>query len=105
MHVQVVTFRLDGLDDAGFRALCDQIAPAFEAVPGMIAKVWLSSPETNTYGGVYLWRDRAAMEEFLGGDIFAVARTHPNFADLASHDYGVLEGPTAITHGLMAAHA
>ena len=99
MHVQVVNFQLKGIDDAGFRAMCDQLAPAFENVPGMHAKIWLADPATNTYGGVYTWRDRGAMEEYARSDLFKAVLTHPNFADVTSRDYEVLDGPTAVTRG------
>ena len=62
MHIQVVNFHLSDLSDADFRARCDEIAPAFAEVPGLISKVWLANASTNTYGGVYTWEDREAME-------------------------------------------
>ena len=62
MQVQIINFNLNGIDEAGYRALCDELAPVFGAMPGLLSKVWLADAETNTYGGVYLWEDRAAME-------------------------------------------
>jgi quinol monooxygenase YgiN len=99
MHVQIVHFRLKDLTDEAFRALCDELAPAFAAVPGLLAKVWLASPATNTYGGVYTWRDRQAMEDYTGSELFAAVVAHPHFAGVTSTDFGVLEGPTRITCG------
>ena len=64
MHIQVVNFHLSDLSDADFRARCDEIAPAFAEVPGLISKVWLANASTNTYGGVYTWEDREAMEQY-----------------------------------------
>ncbi|MGH2351700.1 MAG: YdhR family protein [Chloroflexota bacterium] len=100
MHVQIVSFRLKDLTEAEFRTLCDQLAPTWAAVPGLISKVWLANPATNTYGGVYTWRDRQAMEQYTRSELFAGLAVHPNLADLASTDFGVLEGPTRVTHGL-----
>src|SRR5689334_11436841 len=51
MYVQVVNFNLKDTTDQEYRALCDQDAPVFGAMPGLIAKYWLADPETNTYGG------------------------------------------------------
>ena len=39
-------------------------------MPGLISKVWLANPATNTYGGVYTWRDRASMEAFARSELF-----------------------------------
>ena len=64
MHIQVVNFHLQDLSEADYRALCDEVAPAFAEVAGLISKVWLANPSTNTYGGVYTWASREAMDEF-----------------------------------------
>ena len=39
MHIQVVTFKLDGIDDAAYRAHAEQSAPTFAALPGLRAKI------------------------------------------------------------------
>lgn len=103
MHGQVVNFRLDGVTDAQFRETCDQLAPTWAAIPGMVSKVWLANAEENRYGGVYLWRDRAAMEAFVRGDLFRMVATHPNLKDVTTVEFEILEGPSKLTNGLPAA--
>ena len=102
MHIQIINFRLDGLTPEGYVALCDQLAPSFAAMPGLLAKVWLADDASGTYGGVYTWRDRASME---AANVFAMVQGHPNFGDATTRDFGILEGPTRVTHGLIAATA
>lgn len=99
MHIQIVRFQLKDLTDEGYQAMCDQLAPAFAAVPGLLSKVWLASPGTNTYGGVYTWRDQQAMEDYTSSKLFAGMVVHPNFVDVTSTDFGVLEAPTRVTGG------
>lgn len=99
MHIQVINFQLDGIDETQYRALCDEVAPAFAEVPGLISKVWLASPESNAYGGVYTWADREAMDAFCRGELFDTVATHPNLANVTSKEFGVLDGPTAVTRG------
>src|SRR5947209_5085210 len=53
MYVQVVNFNLKDTTEQEYRAVCEQEAPLFGELPGLIAKYWLADPETNTYGGVY----------------------------------------------------
>ena len=36
MHIQVVTFRLDGIDDAAYQAHAEQNAPVFAALPPLV---------------------------------------------------------------------
>ena len=79
MHIQVVNFHLRDLSDADYRSACDGWAPAFAAVPGLISKVWLADAATNTYGGIYTWTDRAAMEAFASSDLFKAVVGNPKY--------------------------
>jgi heme-degrading monooxygenase HmoA len=100
MHIQNVRFHLREMSEEQFRALCDEVAPAFAAIPGLISKVWLASPATNTYGGVYTWVSREAFVAFTASELFQAVATNPNFAQVSSQDFGLLEGPTRVTYGL-----
>lgn len=106
MHIQIVNFKLRGITEAEFVKACEQqYAPVFRELPGLISKVWLMDPETNTYGGVYTWKDRAAMEAYKNSDLFRTIATNPQFTDLTSTDFMVMEAPTRVTHGPIAAAA
>jgi hypothetical protein len=100
MHVQVVTFHLEAMTDREYRGVCDDLAPAFAGLPGLVSKTWLADEATNTYGGVYTWRDRQAMQDFLDGELFQSFGTDPHISDLTSRDFDVLEAPTEVTRGL-----
>jgi len=102
MHVLVVNFNLKGVDERQYTALCDQIAPAFAAVPGLVRKIWLRDAASGTYGGVYLFQDRAAFDAYRRSDLFSIVATHPNLANIAARDFGLLEAPTRVTNGLLA---
>ena len=102
MYIQIVNFNLKEMSEAEFRQLCDELAPTFAAVPGLQSKVWLADPATNTYGGVYTWQDRQAMQNYVQSDLFKAVATHPNFINITAKEFGVLEGPTRVTRGLIA---
>jgi quinol monooxygenase YgiN len=97
MQILIVSFALEGLSADDFRAGCVEIAPAFAAVPGLRSKTWLASPETNTWGGVYLFDDRAALDAYLQSPLFAEVRANPAFVDQRMATFEVLEEPSAIT--------
>jgi len=99
MHIQVINFHLNGLSEAEYLMLCDEVAPAFGEVPGLVSKVWLANRSTNTYGGVYTWASREAMEEFSKSDLFSAVATNRNLADITSVDFDVLEDLTGSTRG------
>lgn len=101
MHILVVNFNLNGITQAQYEQACrEQFAPAFAAVPGLLQKVWLSDPASNTYGGVYTWRDRAAMEAYFQSPLSQSVASHPNLANISVRDFAVLEEPTRATRGL-----
>jgi hypothetical protein len=95
--VQIVTFRLHGLDPEAFAAHCEAVAPVFAELPGLVAKTWLGDADTGVHGGVYHWRDRAAMEAYVAGDTFGALKANPAIADLRTVAYDVLEAPSATT--------
>jgi heme-degrading monooxygenase HmoA len=105
MHVQIINFHLEGESDGEFRATCDEIAPLYGDLPGLISKVWLANRATNTYGGVYTWESRAAMEAFGESELFRAVASNPHLAGITSNDFDVLEDPTRVTHGLVPARA
>ena len=102
MIIQVVTFNLKDLSVAEYRSVCDGLAPELARVPGLISKVWLADEASNTYGGVYTWGDREAMDDFARSDFFRAFATNPSFSDITSMAYGILEGPSQVTRGLVA---
>jgi quinol monooxygenase YgiN len=105
MHIQIINFQLDGMTEAEDSDLCDSLAPTFATLPGLISKVWLRDAESNTYGGVYTWESREAMERYLNSELFNAVATHPNVVNASSRTFDVIEAPTRVTHGLVAVTA
>ena len=97
MHVQVVTYRMADISEPEFIEANREFAEMMAAVPGLLAKVWLQGPDANTYGGLYLWRDREACENFLAGELWAEAVKDESMFDLASRDFAVMEELTRTT--------
>ena len=61
---------------------------------------WLADPETNTYGGAYIWQNREAMKAYADTEVFKGMATNPHFEGVTVKDFAVLENPTRITVGL-----
>jgi hypothetical protein len=98
MHVQVVTYRLaDDISDPDFIEANREFAEMMNAVPGLLAKVWLKDPAGTTYGGVYLWQDREACANFLAGDLWGGITTDDTMMDLTSRDFTVNDEMTKLT--------
>jgi heme-degrading monooxygenase HmoA len=96
--VQLVTFRLDeGLTEEQYREGCREETAVFAGMPGLLGKVWLRDPDTGTYGGLYLWRDRAAYEAYLASDVFQAIRDDPAFDGVTSQGFDHFEELTKAT--------
>ena len=91
MHAQVVTFGLNDITEEQFRKAAEADAPTFANLPGLLAKVWLRDPETNTYGGLYLWADQEPYERYIEGEVFNAIRTDRHLTNVESRDFGVFE--------------
>ncbi|HEU5483287.1 MAG TPA: YdhR family protein [Microlunatus sp.] len=102
MHISVFEYRIRDIDDAGWAVTCDELAPVFAAVPGLITKYWLHGVG-EVRGGVYVWTDREAYMSFLDSELGRALGTHPNIADLTMREYAVDEAPTRVTGGLATA--
>lgn len=100
MHIQIVEYGLRDINDADYRSACDGLARVLARVPGLVSMAWLADKQTNTYGGVYTWVDRDAMEAYLRSDIFNAVAADPNLVDITSRDFDALEGPSRTTYAL-----
>lgn len=97
MHVQVATYRITETSDAEFIDANREFAAIMVDVPGLLAKIWLKAPTGNQYGGVYLWSNRQAYENFVAGELWASVLSDESMFDLESRDYAVMEELTSAT--------
>jgi heme-degrading monooxygenase HmoA len=102
MQVQIVKFHLEGISEADYLAACSQLAPAIAEAPGLISKTFLADRATNTYGGVYFWRDAGSLDAFKRSDIWHAIANHPNLAGITIEEFGTLDEPSRVTRGLLA---
>jgi len=97
MHILIINFNLNELSRAQYEGVCDELASTFAAVPGLISKTWLANEDTNTYGGVYLWEDKQAMQDFKGSELYAGVGANPALVNITSTDFEVMAGPSKVT--------
>ena len=76
MEILVINFSLDGMTEAEYRTMCDEVAPAFAAVSGLVSKVWLADRANGVYGGVYTFENGDALDAYLDTD-FGAGRRDP----------------------------
>ena len=101
MQILIVNFNLDGLSEEEFASSCDGLAPAFAAVPGLASKVWLADRAEGVFGGIYTFESDAAVDDYLHSDLFAGIGATPGLVNISVRRFGVLDGPTRVTRGLV----
>jgi quinol monooxygenase YgiN len=99
MHIQVITFQLQDMSVEAYHGACDSLADTWAQIPGLISKIWLEDVDANTYGGVYTWESREAMEQYLQSELFSGIAASPNFINLTSQDFSIIDAPTRVTRG------
>ena len=97
MYIQIVTFRLNGITEEQYQQACQGETDAFNALPGLLSKILLRNPDTNTFGGIYLWRDRASHDSYLNGEIFRSIQNDTSRTEVQSWDFDVFEDLTKAT--------
>src|SRR5215472_17943847 len=97
MYARIVTFHLNGPSPAEFAHHAAEVAPAFTTWPGLLAKVWIADEDAGTYGGLYVFADKASADRSRETDLFRGIATNPGFADVSVREFDVLDEPTAIT--------
>jgi hypothetical protein len=103
MYARIVTFRLDGPSFDEYHAQAVAIAESFNEWPGLQAKVWLADEADGRYGGVYLFASAADADESRSAPQFLALQRLPVYTDLRVQEFEILDEPTAITAGVLAA--
>ena len=96
MEALVVTFKTPASQEQ-FTAATAEHAPLFAEVDGLLTKIWIADPESAGYGGIYLFRDRTALDAYLESALFASILAEPSFEGTSWRCYEVLDGLTART--------
>jgi hypothetical protein len=99
MAILVVNFGLSGIGDEQYRELTASVAEYFTQVSGLLSKIWLADPDSNTYGGSYLFESRVAIDAYLASDLMAGLRANPAMTAVTTRVFDAIEAATAITQG------
>lgn len=101
MQAQLITYHLADISQADYlKRMVEPDAPVLANVPGLISKIWLADEATNTFGGFYLWKDKAAMQDFMQSDLVKAVVSRPFVKNVSSVDFEVNQGASLITRGL-----
>ena len=97
MHILIINFHLNQLSQEQYESVCNEVAENFADIPGLVSKHWLSNEQTNTYGGVYVWKDHESLLDYKQSEIFKSILENPAFDNVQALDFEVLAQPSRVT--------
>jgi hypothetical protein len=100
MHAQIITYQLKDIRPEDYKDMVEPDAVFLAQFPGLISKLWLSSPERNEFGGFYVWHSLADMQAFMASDFVANLVARPTMINVHSKDYAINDTASHITRGL-----
>ena len=101
MHAQLITYQLKEISQPEYlKQMVEPDAPILAGVKGLISKVWLTDEEKNTFGGFYLWENKAAMDDFMHSDLVKAVVSRPFVTNVSSVDFEVNKKASSITRGV-----
>lgn len=80
-----------------YERLCGQAAEQISTIPGLVWKAWVMSEARQEAGGVYLFENKEALDEFLGGPIVSYLENNPAFEDVQIKTFKVMERLSMMT--------
>jgi hypothetical protein len=100
-NIVQINFRLNVPADE-YERIATPLGDAFASVDGLQWKIWLLNPAEKEAGGIYLFRDAAAVDAFLTGPLAAQVKAAPFLRDLSVKRFEVMDELTAATRGPVA---
>jgi hypothetical protein len=91
MDFLIVNFTFEGATEKAWEQQARQLAPRFAAMPNLLSKVWLADAASETYGGAYLWRDRASLDAYLASPTFAALGEIDGVHSIETRTFAALE--------------
>ena len=88
-----------------FEDNASSVAQAFAEVPGCVWKVWLMNEEASEAGGIYLFADEAAVENYRASPLIAAVLSNPALSDFSVKQFEVLEEISRVTRAPLGATA
>lgn len=96
MHALFVDYALAGATAVEHSELCEQLAPAVAAAPGLVSATWLANEATGRFGGFYVFAARHDFDRFVASELFDALRSHRSVRDLVEADFAIAKRPTAV---------
>lgn len=87
---------------ADYAKMVAPLADPIAKVHGLVWKVWIYNEQQHEAGGIYLFKDEASANDYLGGDIVAGMKAQTTLKDITVKVSDIDEGLSRKTRGPIA---
>jgi hypothetical protein len=91
MHALVVTHGL-GVTQAEHAELRSELAPAIDAVSGLVSRTLLENRDTGMFGAFYVFESRAAFDRFVASELYGATYGAPRATCVTASDFSIPNG-------------
>ena len=88
LKILQINYRLNS-PPADFLCGAEPVADSLANVPGLRWKIWLKNDAEKDGGGIYLFENEAALNDFVSGPIVEKLRAHPAIAEVSLKRFDV----------------
>ena len=99
MHILVINFTADATPEQ-FDALAHEDAPIFAGIEGLAHKYFIYNHQEKTYGGVYMFENKASLDAYMSGEIYKSVLENPHWSNHLVRHYEVHEEASNIQNKL-----
>jgi len=99
MHALLVTYGLTNGTPLEHTELCDELHPAFAALPGLVSFTGLANADTGRFGAFFLFDAKAAFDRFVASELYAAVYASERVAELTASDFSVTAKPGVPSSG------
>ena len=91
MHLLVVKYNLKDMTLDQHYQLGVDVAPNFtsEKIEGFIGKSFIGNTDTGVFGGVYHFKSKEAVDNYLNSEFWEGIENHPNLVSFTKEIYGI----------------
>jgi hypothetical protein len=89
MHALVVTHRLAAVTPVEHAELAQQLAPAFDAIPGLVSRTPLENRDSGCFGAFFVFESKGAFDCFVASELYAATYGGPGATAVTASDFSI----------------
>jgi hypothetical protein len=82
-----------------YEQAANSLVAQFEKLDGLVWKIWILNEEKKEAGGIYMFKDQTALDNYLAGPLAKTVTSHPALSNFSVKPFAIMEDSTKTTRG------